>query len=168
MTRDEALAKLATSAFRRRFHLSPSLRRYVREKGVDAVRSHAADFIAQRLAPAHPANDGRQTPMKGHPVFVAQHATATCCRSCMNKWWKVPTGTPLSESQQKKTVALIMAWIECEMSAAANEDEGSGVQRPNASDGHDGRKSAAPGTTTNPDGTSAGHLAERSPQNTLT
>ncbi len=30
--------------------------------------------------------------MKGHPVFVAQHATATCCRECIRKWHKNTTG----------------------------------------------------------------------------
>ena len=111
MTHDEAFAKLARSKFRSRFHLSPEDRRYIAEKGMETIRRHAQDFVRDRLAPAHPANDGRQTPMRGHPVFVAQHATATCCRGCMNKWWKVPLGVPLTAAQQEKTVGLIMAWI---------------------------------------------------------
>ena len=115
MTIDEALAKLSRSPFRRRFHLSGDLRCYVLRNGADAVRYHAENFVRMRLAPANPANDGRQTPMKGHPVFVAQHATATCCRGCLSKWWKVPTGVPLTELQQLKIVALITAWIEREM-----------------------------------------------------
>ena len=53
--------------------------------------------------------------MRGHPVFLAQHATATCCRGCLSKWWKVPVGVPLSIEQQSKVVNLIMAWIEREM-----------------------------------------------------
>ena len=112
MTYDEAFARLDRSAFRRRFRLTEPLRRYVAEKGMETIRRHAQDFVRDRLAPAHPANDGRQTPMRGHPVFVAQHATATCCRGCMNRWWKVPMGVPLTAAQQEKTVGLIMAWIE--------------------------------------------------------
>ena len=115
MTREEALARLSTSAFRRRFHLSDALRRYVSEKGMAAIRAHAYDFVSTRLAPAHPHNDGKQTPMDGHPVFVAQHATATCCRGCLNKWWKVPQGKQLTLPQMDKIVNLIMAWIEREM-----------------------------------------------------
>lgn len=49
------------------------------------IRQHAKDFIANREAPAYIANDGKQTPMRGHPVFIAQRATATCCRECMAK-----------------------------------------------------------------------------------
>ena len=111
MTYEEAFARLGRSTFRRRFRLTAELQRYVAEKGIETVRRHAADFVRLRLAPANPQNDGRQTPMKGHPVFVAQHATATCCRGCLHKWWKVPLGVPLSERQQAKAVNLIMAWI---------------------------------------------------------
>ena len=112
MTLDEAFARLARSPFRSRFRLSEKDRTYIHEKGLDAVRRHAADFVRLRLAPASPANDGRQTPMRGHPVFPAQHATATCCRGCLEKWWRVPQGVPLSDAQQAKVVGLIMAWIE--------------------------------------------------------
>ena len=118
MTRDEAFARLNRSQFRRRFRLSAEMKRYVAEKGMAAIRSHAEDFVRTRLAPAAPPNDGRQTPMRGHPVFIAQHATATCCRGCLNKWWKVPRGVPLSPLQQKKVVDLIMDWI-----ARAAQDE---------------------------------------------
>ena len=115
MTLDEAFQRLDRSAFRRRFHLDADMRRYMAEKGLDAIRRHAEDFVRDRLAPAHPANDGRQTPMRGHPVFLAQHATATCCRGCMAKWWHVPLGRVLTPKQQSKIVGLLMAWIEKEL-----------------------------------------------------
>jgi len=115
LTFDAAFEKLARSKFRCRFKLSDADRKYIAEKGIDTVRRHAEDFVRQRLAPARPPNDGRQTPMRGHPVFKAQHATATCCRGCMNKWWKVPMGVELSEARQQKAVNLIMAWLERQM-----------------------------------------------------
>ena len=40
---------------------------------MDRIRQHAEDFISKREAPAYIANDGKQTPMRGHPVFIAQH-----------------------------------------------------------------------------------------------
>ena len=67
------------------------------------------------LASAEPLNDGRQTPMKNHPVFLAQHATGSCCRGCLNRWWHVPKGITLTEVQQEKVVNLIVAWIERQM-----------------------------------------------------
>ena len=111
MTLDEAFAKLQRSPFRMRFRLSSRDRAYLEAKGLEAIRCHAEDFVRSRLAPAQPANDGRQTPMRGHPVFIAQHATATCCRGCLNKWWHVPQGVALTEEQQARIVRFQMAWI---------------------------------------------------------
>ena len=111
----ETLDKLAKSKFRSSFHLSEKDKAYVREKGMDTIRIHAKDFITSRLTPEYIANDGKQTPMRGHPVFIAQHATACCCRGCLYKWYKVRPGKELNDVQTEKIVNLIMAWIEREM-----------------------------------------------------
>ena len=108
----QALDRLERSEFRSRFRLSEKDRRYLEEKGPEVIRRHAEDFVRQKLAPAEPVNDGKQTPMRGHPVFKAMHATACCCRGCLEKWYRVPKGRPLTESQQKKIVNLLMAWID--------------------------------------------------------
>ena len=113
-TVDEALAKLNRSKFRSGFHLSEKDIEYIDEKGLDLIRSHAADFVSKRLAPAVIPNDGKQTPMRGHPVFVAQHACACCCRGCLNKWYRVPQGRALTENEQGRIVKLLMTWIERE------------------------------------------------------
>lgn len=119
-TVDEALAKLQKSKFRSGFHLDERNVKYIDEKGLDVIRSHAADFVAKRLAPAEILNDGKQTPMRGHPVFVAQHACACCCRGCLNKWYRVPQGRALTESEQRRIVKLLMAWIEKEYRSKRN------------------------------------------------
>lgn len=119
-TVDEALAKLQKSKFRSGFHLDERNVKYIDEKGLDVIRSHAADFVAKRLAPAEIPNDGKQTPMRGHPVFVAQHACACCCRGCLNKWYRVPQGRALTESEQLRIVNLLMAWIEKEYRSKRN------------------------------------------------
>ena len=116
MTTEEAFRKLAASPFRSRFRLSEKDRDYICKVGLDAIRRHATDFVSERLAPAVIPNDGKQTPMKGHPVFLAQHACACCCRDCLYKWYRVPKGVPLSPERQEKIVNLLMAWIEREMS----------------------------------------------------
>ena len=115
MTIDEALDKLSESKFRSSFHLKERDKEYIKEKGMDTIRSHCRDFIRDRLAPEFIPNDGKQTPMKGHPVFIAQHACACCCRGCLNKWYKVRLNTELNSLQQEKIVNLHMAWIEREM-----------------------------------------------------
>lgn len=116
-TIDEALEKLSRSKFRSSFHLNEKDKEYVKKKGMKTIRFHAEDFVRTRLAPAVIPNDGKQTPMRGHPVFKAQHACACCCRGCLNKWYKVPKDKELSENQQEKIVNLLMAWIEKEMKA---------------------------------------------------
>lgn len=103
--------KRAKSSFRMRFHLSEKDKEYVRTKGMEKIESHAYDFIRKRLAPAAPANDGKQTPMKGHPVFIAQHALGCCCRSCLDKWHHIPKGRELTENEMDEIVAIIMRWI---------------------------------------------------------
>ena len=110
----EALTRLEASAFRARFHLSKSDIDYIKNKGLDTVRIHCARFIKERLAPAEILNDGRQTPMRGHPVFKAQHACACCCRGCLEKWYKVKAGRALTEEEQRRIVNLLMAWIKKE------------------------------------------------------
>ncbi|WP_138471023.1 DUF4186 domain-containing protein [Poseidonocella sp. HB161398] len=108
----EALAaRLARSAFRSRFRLGPRERAYLEERGPAVIRQHAAEFIARRLAPAHPARDGRQTPMRGHPAFLAQHATGTCCRGCLEKWHRIPQGRALDPAEQARIADILMWWI---------------------------------------------------------
>jgi len=103
--------KLAKSAFRSKFKLSTKEKLYIEQKGLDTIKSHARDFIAKRVAPAVIPNDGKQTPMKGHPVFIAQHATACCCRGCIEKWHHIKKDLPLTENQQEYLVNIIMEWI---------------------------------------------------------
>ena len=111
----EILEKLSKSKFRNSFHLKDKEKNYIKEKGMDTIERHAKDFISKRLAPTNPLNDGKQTPMKGHPVFIAQHATGTCCRGCLEKWHHIPKGRVLTDDEVDYIVNVIMKWIEQEM-----------------------------------------------------
>ena len=109
------LYKLSYSKFRSKFHLKEKDKEYIKKKGLEEIKMHAYDFINKRLAKAVIQNDGKQTPMKGHPVFIAQHATATCCRTCLYKWHKIPPGTELTRNQIEYIVDIIMKWITTEL-----------------------------------------------------
>lgn len=126
---ERTLDRLATSAFRRRFKLGPKERAYLARTGRDTVLLHARRFIAERLAPARPVNDGKQTPFRGHPVFVAQHATATCCRGCLQKWHAMAEGEPLTPDQQSYVIAVIAAWLDRQPA-----DQNRQASRPNDAD----------------------------------
>ena len=108
----DLFARLSKSSFRSRFRLSAKDKEYVASKGLATIRQHAEDFVARRLAPAFIPNDGKQTPMRGHPVFIAQHATGCCCRGCFSKWHYIPAGRQLTIAEQQYAVAVLMAWIE--------------------------------------------------------
>ena len=89
------------------------------DKGMDTIQRHAAEFIQTRLAPAVIPNDGNQTPMRGHPVFIAQHASARSRRGCLNKRYHVPIRRELTHDEQKRIVRLLMAWIERQLAMGA-------------------------------------------------
>lgn len=112
---DDLFYRLSNSKFRSSFNLKEKDRQYVNEKGMETIRRHAEDFVRTRLAPAYIKNDGKQTPMKGHPVFIAQHATACCCRGCLYKWHRIPEGVELSELQQQYIVDVLIEWITRQM-----------------------------------------------------
>lgn len=117
----EVLSRLNHSPFRSRIRLRGKELDYLRRKGLSEVLKHAAEFIEKRLAPASPANDGKQTPWHNHPVFVAQHATATCCRGCLQKWHQIPKGRQLTPEEQKYIVEVIQVWLVREEDATADE-----------------------------------------------
>ena len=111
---EEVFAKLEKSAFRRKFKLTDADKQYIETKGYDVIRRHAEDFVKKRLSPpaSQLKNDGKQTPMRGLPVFTAQHACACCCRQCLYKWHRIYPDHWLTEAEQKYIVSLLMSWIE--------------------------------------------------------
>ncbi|MEM6160080.1 DUF4186 domain-containing protein [Erwinia sp. P6884] len=122
MPSPEALfQRLSASPFRQRFHLTRAEYDYFLKKGGETISVHAADFIRQRLSPAAPVNDGKQTPMRGHPVFIAQHATATCCRGCLSQWHGIPRHQEMTPAQQSWVVEVITCWLRLEMEKPAPE-----------------------------------------------
>ena len=108
---DRVFERLAGSPFRRRFRLRAAEREYLERKGLETVLAHGEKFIEERLAPASLANDGKQTPMRNHPIFVAQHATATCCRGCLEKWHAIPKGHALTADEKQYVLAVLRRWL---------------------------------------------------------
>ena len=111
----DILDKLAKSKFRSRFKLRAKELEYIKDKGMNIIKDHAYDIILKRLAPIDIKNDGKQTPMRGHPVFIAQHATGCCCRGCLFKWHGIPKNRELSNNEINYIVMLIMEWIKRQM-----------------------------------------------------
>lgn len=105
------LDSLSNSKFRSSFKLRDNDKKYIYDKGIDKIYEHAYDFINKRLVSSKILNDGKQTPMRGHPVFIAQHATGTCCRGCLYKWHGIGKNRELTLDEIDYIVNLIMEWI---------------------------------------------------------
>jgi hypothetical protein len=112
---DDLFAALAKSRFRSRFRLGGKERAYLETKTLPVILTHGERFIRERLAMASPDNDGRQTPMRGHPIFLAQHATATCCRGCLAKWHFIAPGRPLAEEEVRYLLDVMERWLRSQM-----------------------------------------------------
>ena len=129
---DDLFSALAKSAFRSRFHLRPKERACLAEKTLPVVLVHGRKFVEERLAPAEPKNDGRQTPLRGHPIFIAQHATATCCRGCLEKWHSIPRGRALTDEEIHFVLKVLARWLAEENREGVgqkNEEPRDGVAR---------------------------------------
>jgi hypothetical protein len=123
---DDLFESLRQSRFRSRFQLSSREQAYLQKKTLSAILGHGRRIVSDRLAPAQPADDGRQTPMRGHPIFIAQHATATCCRGCLAKWHYIPKGKPLSPDEVDYVLKVLQRWlIERCVTPLTNGDESS-------------------------------------------
>lgn len=116
MNYESILIKLSKSKFRSSFHLNNKMTDYVKTKGIEKIKKDAYFFVEQRLKPSNPKNDGKQTPMKQvHPVFIAQHACACCCRGCLEKWHHIPKGRVLKDNEIDYIVELLIRWINKEI-----------------------------------------------------
>ncbi|MFI3163498.1 MAG: DUF4186 domain-containing protein [Bacillota bacterium] len=106
------LTNLSKSNFRSKFHLRKADLEYIYKQGLPTIKDHAYDFIINRLSINNKFIDGKQTPTKGHPVFIAQHATATCCRKCLKQWHGIEDNKILDEEEISYIVSVIMLWID--------------------------------------------------------
>ena len=111
MDYEKILDNLSKSKFRGSFHLNKKMREYIYLKGLDEIRKHGYMFINKRLKPNYIKNDGKQTPYKGHPIFIAQHACGCCCRSCLEKWHGISKNKELTDEEINYIVNLLIEWI---------------------------------------------------------
>jgi hypothetical protein len=112
---DRLIDRIGAQPFRSKFHLRGRDRATAILRGSATMREQARELVDTRLAPAFPRNDGKQTPYRGHPVFVAQHATATCCRSCLARNHGIEPGRELTAAERRHVVDVICRWIEREL-----------------------------------------------------
>ena len=143
---DQLFAALSRSRFRSRFRLGLQERNYLAEKSRPVVLEHGREFLLDRLAPAEPRNDGRQTPMRGHPIFIAQHATATCCRGCLAKWHSIEKGRELTSEEVEYILRVWERWLDKQAAGEQNLPEAR-ASDPDGADESNSRETCYPATS---------------------
>ena len=98
---------------------------YAHRKGKSALWLAARNTIIKAVAnPSHPAQ-GRQTPRENKPtanaIHYAQHATASCCRLCLEEWHGIARDQPLTPDQVGYLTQLAMLYIETRMPDLSSE-----------------------------------------------
>lgn len=109
---NELKEKLGADGRLEKFVLAEPEQEYVTSRGMEILRLHATDFVNKRLAPAKPKNDGRQTPTKGHPVFIAQHACGCNDRASLEQFYGIEKGRELTADEVERIVNVVLRWIE--------------------------------------------------------
>ena len=86
-------------------------------KGLSGLRMATEQRLLKSIARPRKENpwDGRGTPKRGNVIYYAQHATATCCRPCIEAWHGIDRNRSLTELEQKNMTQLIMLYIHKKM-----------------------------------------------------
>jgi uncharacterized protein DUF4186 len=81
-------------------------------KGRAALLGSVANRIAKSVGVENPYRDGQQTPFQGNVIYYAQHATASCCRTCIEYWHGIEKGRPLTSDEQDYLIQLVTLYID--------------------------------------------------------
>lgn len=99
---------------------------YARRKGKVKLLEAVTKRLRTCIAPAQPFHDGWQTPMNSdspNPIYNAQHATATCCRRCLEYWHGVPMGRELSSEELEYFANLVFQYLDFRFPSLSEEGE---------------------------------------------
>lgn len=85
-----------------------------KRKGLSGMRQAATNRLRNSVgAPSSQLpREGRQTPFSGNAIYYAQHATATCCRRCIEAWHGIEREQPLTDQQIGYMTELVMHFIQ--------------------------------------------------------
>lgn len=84
-----------------------------KKRGLKAIRERAKQIVSKKIG--HPPVsrwDYRNCPQEGTEVIeYGRHATATCCRPCLERWHNIPQNAFLTEEQIKYCVDLVELYV---------------------------------------------------------
>lgn len=87
---------------------------HARRKGKRELRIAARARLVTSIGPASEKlfRDGMQTPRSGSILFYAQHATAACCRKCVEYWHDIPSDRDLTSEELDYLTDLVWLYVE--------------------------------------------------------
>lgn len=86
---------------------------HAKRKGREGLRVAAEQRLEKSVGPSRSEifRDGTQTKLHGNILHYAQHATATCCRKCIEAWHGIPREQPLTSTEMGYMVELVMLYV---------------------------------------------------------
>lgn len=86
----------------------------------EKVRSH----LSAKVGSAEPSFNGRQTSWGGpEPTTYAQHATASCCRKCIEEWHGISRTRALTSQELDYLTELAMLYLERRIDQLTDEPQ---------------------------------------------
>jgi hypothetical protein len=94
---------------------------HARRKGRRQLHEAARRRLETSVGKAGMAFDGRQTPREGNTICYAQHATASCCRTCIEYWHDIPKDRDLTADELSYLSTLVIAYLDERLPDLADE-----------------------------------------------
>jgi hypothetical protein len=113
---------------------------HARRKGRINLHLAVLSRLEKNLAPAAPPRDGRQTPLQGNAIYYAQHATACCCRKCLEYWHGIPQCRQLTEKELEYCIALVELYLKERLPDLKDDPENIPPRRKTRPDGEGARQ----------------------------
>lgn len=76
------------------------------------LHARTGELVRTRIGSAEHPRERRQTTWHKDVVAYGQHATATCCRRCVEYWHGIERGRPLTDAEVRRLTALVTIFLD--------------------------------------------------------
>ncbi|WP_372655987.1 DUF4186 family protein [Halobacteriovorax sp.] len=94
-----------------KFKLKDEQWEYLAKRGFDTILLEGRSLIVKIFNEDSLSHSCKVAPVQTHPIYIALHATGTCCRSSLEKWHKIPKSKELKEKDIFYILLVVKEWI---------------------------------------------------------
>lgn len=87
-------------------------KKQAKKLGLQELKARVRELLEKKIGPAKIFRDGIQTKKEGSAIFYAQHATATCCRKCLEYWYGIAANRELTKDELDFCEGLVFAYLD--------------------------------------------------------